>query len=249
MPALRSAAVSNLWTTARSAARSTASCRSACSSMSACPIIGPSSISCAQLLADDGVALLHTIGRTDGPGVTSPWTAKYIFPGGYAPAFERGAAAIERAGLIVTDIEVLRLHYAETLKEWRGGSKRIGPLWLNFTTSASAACGSFILRALKWHSAMMGRSCTRFKLTKCIGTLPLTRDYMFESERTMRFAGTESDAAPGRARSGHTGNLSCGAMMRAALRRPPLSRLIRLPSTCAIGHPRNGTRGLSPRPL
>src|ERR1700719_818669 len=72
-----------------------------------------------QLLAPDGVALLHTIGRTDGPGATNPWIAKYIFPGGYTPALSEVTGAIERSGLYVTDVEILRLHYAETLKEWR----------------------------------------------------------------------------------------------------------------------------------
>ena len=72
-----------------------------------------------DLLKDDGVALLHTIGRSDGPGATNPWIAKYIFPGGYVPALSEMLVVIERSGLIVTDIEVLRLHYAETLKEWR----------------------------------------------------------------------------------------------------------------------------------
>jgi cyclopropane-fatty-acyl-phospholipid synthase len=70
-------------------------------------------------LAADGVALLHTIGRADGPGATNPWIAKYIFPGGYSPALSEVLAVIERAGFYVTDVEVLRLHYAETLKAWR----------------------------------------------------------------------------------------------------------------------------------
>ena len=73
----------------------------------------------ADLLADDGVMLLHFIGGYGGPGVTNPWMAKYIFPGGYAPALSEVLPAIERAGLIVTDVEILRLHYAETLKAWR----------------------------------------------------------------------------------------------------------------------------------
>ena len=68
---------------------------------------------------DDGVLLLHSIGRSEGPGITNPWIAKYIFPGGYIPALSEVLPAIERAGLLVTDIEILRLHYAETLKAWR----------------------------------------------------------------------------------------------------------------------------------
>ena len=70
------------------------------------------------LLTDDGVCLLHSIGRMGPPGATSPWLVKYIFPGGYAPALSETAAAIERAGLWITDVEILRLHYAETLKHW-----------------------------------------------------------------------------------------------------------------------------------
>src|SRR6266481_168211 len=71
-----------------------------------------------SLLAPNGVALLHSIGRKDGPGSTPPWIRKYIFPGGYSPALSEVLPAAERSGLIVTDIEVLRLHYAETLAEW-----------------------------------------------------------------------------------------------------------------------------------
>jgi cyclopropane-fatty-acyl-phospholipid synthase len=74
---------------------------------------------CGELLADDGLALLHSIGRSSPPGITNPWIAKYIFPGGYIPALSEVLPAIERAGLIVTDVEVLQLHYAETLKAWR----------------------------------------------------------------------------------------------------------------------------------
>jgi len=74
---------------------------------------------CAELLTDDGVMMLHSIGRSNGPDVTNPWIAKYIFPGGYIPALSEVIPAIERAGLLVCDIEILRLHYAETLKHWR----------------------------------------------------------------------------------------------------------------------------------
>src|SRR6266851_983717 len=69
---------------------------------------------CADILADDGVMVLHSIGRSSGPSYTNAWIAKYIFPGGYIPALSEVMPAIERAGLLVTDIEILRLHYAET---------------------------------------------------------------------------------------------------------------------------------------
>jgi cyclopropane-fatty-acyl-phospholipid synthase len=74
---------------------------------------------CAALMEEDGVMVLHSIGRSEGPNVTNPWIAKYIFPGGYIPALSEVLPAIERAGLLATDIEILRLHYAETLKAWR----------------------------------------------------------------------------------------------------------------------------------
>ena len=74
---------------------------------------------CAELLTSDGVMLLHSIGRSEGPDATNPWIAKYIFPGGYIPALSEVTPAIERSGLLVCDIEILRLHYAETLKAWR----------------------------------------------------------------------------------------------------------------------------------
>ena len=72
-----------------------------------------------RLLDPNGVMLLHTIGRTGTPGYTNPWIRKYIFPGGHLPTLSEMTPAIERAQLMVTDIEVLRLHYAETLKAWR----------------------------------------------------------------------------------------------------------------------------------
>ena len=72
-----------------------------------------------RCLKPDGVALLHAIGRFDGPDVTSPWLAKYIFPGGYSPSLSEVFAPLERSGLRSTDIEILRLHYAKTLAHWR----------------------------------------------------------------------------------------------------------------------------------
>ena len=72
-----------------------------------------------SLLTPDGVALLHSIGRMDGPGSTHPWIRKYIFPGGYAPALSEVVPVVERLRLWITDIEILRLHYAHTLRLWR----------------------------------------------------------------------------------------------------------------------------------
>ncbi|MSP02994.1 MAG: class I SAM-dependent methyltransferase [Acetobacteraceae bacterium] len=73
----------------------------------------------ARCLSPDGVALVHAIGRSDGPSATNAWIDKYIFPGGYSPALSEVMPAVERSGLVATDIEILRLHYARTLRHWR----------------------------------------------------------------------------------------------------------------------------------
>ena len=87
--------------------------------MSASTITTRSSPSCAICLTADGVALVHTIGRTDGPGATNPWTPQIHFPRRLYAALREVTPAIERSGLYVTDVEILRLHYADTLAEWR----------------------------------------------------------------------------------------------------------------------------------
>ncbi len=110
---------------------------------------------CRQLLKPDGVMVLHTIGLLDGPWYPNPWLDKYIFPGGQLPALSEIVPAIERAGLIVTDVECLRLHYAETLAHWRPtlhGAARRGAS--RSMTSASAACGSTTSPAARRRSAI-----------------------------------------------------------------------------------------------
>ncbi|HEY3636595.1 MAG TPA: cyclopropane-fatty-acyl-phospholipid synthase family protein [Rhizomicrobium sp.] len=151
------------------------------------------------LLNDDGVAVLHTIGRSDGPGFTNPWIAKYIFPGGYTPALSEVVPVIERAGLIVTDVEILRLHYAETLKEWR---RRFRAQW---NTAAElyderfCRMWDFYLASAEMGFRREGLVVFQIQIARKIDALPITRDYMFETERTMRFAGTETMPRPVRA--------------------------------------------------
>lgn len=144
-----------------------------------------------KLLKDDGVALLHTIGRSDGPGSTNPWTAKYIFPGGYVPALSEVLPAIERSGLIVTDIEILRLHYAETLKEWRRRFKAHWREAAQLYDERFCRMWEFYLAGAEMAFRRDGQVVFQIQLAKRVDTLPRTRDYMFESERTMRFAGLE----------------------------------------------------------
>ncbi len=73
----------------------------------------------ARLLKPDGVAVLHTVGRVGPPTLGNPWSEKYIFPGHYVPSLSQLAASVERAGLFTTDVEILRTHYADTLRAWR----------------------------------------------------------------------------------------------------------------------------------
>jgi cyclopropane-fatty-acyl-phospholipid synthase len=144
-----------------------------------------------QLLAPDGVALLHTIGRTDGPGATNPWIAKYIFPGGYVPALSEMTAAIERSGLYVTDVEVLRLHYAETLKEWRARFLKNWAKAAALFDERFCRMWEFYLAAAEMTFRYDRQAVFQIQLSKRIETLPMTRDYMVDSEREIRFPNSE----------------------------------------------------------
>ncbi len=144
-----------------------------------------------RLLKDDGVALLHTIGRSDGPGSTNPWIAKYIFPGGYVPALSEILPGIERSGLIVADIEILRLHYAETLKEWRHRFKAHWREAAELYDERFCRMWEFYLAGAEMAFRYENQAVFQLQLVKRVDALPLTRDYMLESERTMRFAGIE----------------------------------------------------------
>ena len=137
----------------------------------------------ADLLADDGVALVHTIGRAEGPGATNEWIRRYIFPGGYSPALSELLPAIERAELYVTDIEVLRLHYAETLKAWRQ----------RFLANRAAVAKLYDERFCRmWEFYLAGSEATfrysghvnfQIQLSKRVDVVPLTRDYIADWER------------------------------------------------------------------
>ena len=130
-------------------------------------------------LKDDGVMLLHSIGRNSVPGATNPWIRKYIFPGGYIPSLSEVLPAIERAGLYVTDIEILRLHYAETLRAWRERfMARPRRSRASFTTSASAGCGSSISPDRRPRSASTAHMVFQIQLAKRQEAVPLTRDYI-----------------------------------------------------------------------
>jgi cyclopropane-fatty-acyl-phospholipid synthase len=144
-----------------------------------------------NLLADEGVMLLHAIGRVDGPGISNPWITKYIFPGGYTPALSEVLPVIEKSGLIVTDIEVLRLHYAKTLKQWqqrfRANWQKVAQLY----DERFCRMWDFYLTVMEIAMRREGLVVFQIQLCKQLDTLPLTRDYMMDAERSMNFAGAE----------------------------------------------------------
>jgi len=143
-----------------------------------------------ERLADDGVALLHTIGRADGPGVTDPWIGKYIFPGGYFPALSEVSLAIEKAGLWVTDIEVLRLHYAETLRHWRRRFLANRDEAAALYDERFCRMWEFYLAASEISFRYMNCAVFQIQLAKRQDAVPLTRDYVAKAER--RLAAAES---------------------------------------------------------
>ena len=148
---------------------------------------------CAELLHEDGVMLLHTIGQKDEPSPTNPFIEKHIFPGGYIPSLSEMMEPIEKSGLYVTDVEILRLHYAETLKDWRERflahwdeakelyDERFCRMW-EFYLAASES-------AFRWQ----GLVNFQVQLTHKVDTLPLTRDYIYEEERRLQMLDTPID--------------------------------------------------------
>jgi cyclopropane-fatty-acyl-phospholipid synthase len=141
---------------------------------------------CAEILADDGVMLLHSIGRSEGPNVTNPWIAKYIFPGGYIPALSEVLPAIERAGLMVTDIEMLRLHYAETLQAWRERFLAHREEAARLYDQRFVRMWEFYLAASEMAFREQGMMVMQIQLTKRQGVVPWTRDYIAREEARLR---------------------------------------------------------------
>src|SRR3979411_854169 len=133
---------------------------------------------CAELLADDGVMGLHSIGRSPGPDVTSPWVTKYIFPGGYIPAVSEVIPAIERAGLWMCDIEILRLHYAETLKAWRERFMARREEAVRLYDERFARMWEFYLAGSEMSFRKQNLMNFQIQLAKRQGGVPITRDYM-----------------------------------------------------------------------
>jgi cyclopropane-fatty-acyl-phospholipid synthase len=135
-----------------------------------------------DLLTDDGVALLHTIGRADGPGSDNTWLSKYIFPGAYPPALSEIVPVIETVGLFITDIEVLRLHYAKTLREWRRRFNANRDKIREVYDERFCRMWDFYLAGCETSFRYGGHLNFQIQLTKKQDAVPLTRDYIAQWE-------------------------------------------------------------------
>ena len=132
-----------------------------------------------KLLSKDGISLIHTIGSVNPPRDPHPWITKYIFPGGYTPSLSEVTAPIEKAGLVVSDIEVLRMHYSYTLRSWKENciankekiiqmfDEKFFRMWEFYLTSCESA--------FKWGDQVV----YQFQLTKNYTSTPTTRDYIY----------------------------------------------------------------------
>jgi cyclopropane-fatty-acyl-phospholipid synthase len=132
-----------------------------------------------RLLAEDGVAVIHAIGRMSGPGATNAFTQKYIFPGGYIPGLSEIVSAVEKSGLWITDIEILRIHYAETLRHWRLRFMADPDIPAMFD-ARFRRMWEFYLASAELGFRYGGHMVFQIQLTRKIDTLPVTRDYMLE---------------------------------------------------------------------
>ena len=133
-----------------------------------------------NLLKDDGVSLVHTIGSVNPPRDPHPWITKYIFPGGYTPSLSEVVTPVEKAGLIVSDIEVLKLHYSHTLRCWKENCIKNKIQIINMFDEKFFRMWEFYLAscesAFKWGDQVV----YQFQLTKNYMSTPNTRDYIYK---------------------------------------------------------------------
>jgi cyclopropane-fatty-acyl-phospholipid synthase len=138
-----------------------------------------------DLLTDDGVALLHTIAYRGEPYPTHPFIDKYIFPGGYIPSLSEVIEVVERAGLWITDLEVLRMHYAQTLRHWyqrfQANRDKVAKLY----DERFCRMWELYLLASEVSFRHQGHMVAQLQITKSVDAVPLTRDYISEFERNL----------------------------------------------------------------
>jgi cyclopropane-fatty-acyl-phospholipid synthase len=133
----------------------------------------------ARCLSPDGVALLHAIGRSDGPSCTNAWIDKYIFPGGYSPALSEVLPSVERSGLVATDIEILRLHYARTLRHWRRRFTANRDTIASIYDERFCRMFEFYLCGSELAFRRNGHMVFQLQLAARQDAVPLTRDYLY----------------------------------------------------------------------
>jgi cyclopropane-fatty-acyl-phospholipid synthase len=131
------------------------------------------------LLSEDGIALIHAIGRSDGPAVTNPWITRNIFPGGYSPALSEVFRALEREKLIATDVEILRLHYAETLRHWRRRFEANRDAIAALYDTRFTRLFELYLTGSEFSFRHLHHMVWQLQLARHQEAAPLTRDYMF----------------------------------------------------------------------
>ena len=132
-----------------------------------------------KLLSDNGISLIHTIGSVNPPRDPHPWITKYIFPGGYTPSLSEVTTPIEKAGLVVSDIEVLKLHYSHTLRHWKENCIKNKEKIIKMYDERFFRMWEFYLAgseiAFKWGDQVV----YQFQLTKSYTSTPITRDYIY----------------------------------------------------------------------
>jgi cyclopropane-fatty-acyl-phospholipid synthase len=139
-----------------------------------------------DLLTDDGIALIHSIGRSDGPGTTNAWLRKYIFPGGYCPALSEVIPPVEKNDLFITDIEILRLHYAETLKAWHERFQAHRDEVAALYDDRFVRMWEFYLIGAELAFRNEGQIVFQLQLSRDLKAVPLTRDYIGAWEQSRR---------------------------------------------------------------
>jgi cyclopropane-fatty-acyl-phospholipid synthase len=137
-----------------------------------------------DLLTEDGVTLLHSIGRFDEPSPVNPFIRKYVFPGVDVPSLPEVLRAVERSGLLVTDIEILRLHYADTLREWHRRFQANRDKVAKLCDERFCRMWEFYLVGCEMSFRHRGLMVFQMQFTKRQDAVPLTRDYITEWERT-----------------------------------------------------------------
>ena len=145
-----------------------------------------------RLLKPDGIAVLHSIGKLHGPAPTNTWIRKHIFPGGYVPALSEVMPSVEQSGLFLTDVEILRLHYADTLKAWRERFLARQSDLADIYDERFRRMWEFYLAGSEMSFRYYGFMVFQMQLSRSLGAVPLTRDYMVEGEARLRAGANQS---------------------------------------------------------